>query len=187
MSTYAPSAPPYYQQPAITPVLPPNRVHSGVRVEKYEIYVSKGQNPSIVMPQPTYLPQATYMTTSSSGLSGSSASSGLPGETTVWEGTTWPACLCSPLLCSSVHWRITNRSVHTKHGCCGSKRDVLDLRRVTDLKYRCSPCFPCCRGTITIVSDDEDGDMHLTHFCIKDLFKNLATLRTTLQSVVAIH
>ena len=46
-------------------------------------------------------------------------------------------------------WRITNRSVSFNHGCCQNQRDVLDVRRITDVSFRRKwwQIF-CCRGSL---------------------------------------
>jgi hypothetical protein len=106
-------------------------------------------------------------------------------EEEVWRGTTWPAMIMSPLCCSSIHWVITNKSIRTRSGCCGMKEDVLDLRRISDLKYRPSPCCCCCRGTVTIRSDDDNPYLSITHFHASDLYKKINTLRLTLGVAVA--
>eukprot|EP00160_Parvularia_atlantis_P000024 Unigene1001_Nuclearia_a/m.3199 Unigene1001_Nuclearia_a/g.3199 ORF Unigene1001_Nuclearia_a/g.3199 Unigene1001_Nuclearia_a/m.3199 type:complete len:137 (+) Unigene1001_Nuclearia_a:34-444(+) len=81
---------------------------------------------------------------------------GVPDERVIWVGTTWPRGLLSWCLCSQNHWKITNRRIDLSSGCCGSKMDTLDVRRVTDVKYHrtCSQ-FMLCRGTLVIDSADE--------------------------------
>jgi len=111
----------------------------------------------------------------------------LDREHLVWEGTTWPCCLLSPLCCSVTYWKVSKGNVSTKHGCCGWKRDTLDMRRIRDIKYRKSPCCCCCRGTITFFSDDNDSELHLTHFSIEGLYKTVNKIRSESTPVAIIH
>merc|ERR1712110_619674 len=84
----------------------------------------------------------------------------VPGEHVLWEGTEWPCwpcCCLSPMCCSSIRWTITNVRLDKKHGCCWTNDDTIDIRRITDLKYRAAPAYTrtcCCRGTLVIFSGD---------------------------------
>ncbi|CAB4394845.1 unnamed protein product [Rhizophagus irregularis] len=77
------------------------------------------------------------------------------GENIIWKGTTWPMGMCSPLCCSTVKWRITNKRIDYVRGCCGSTESTLDVRLITDLQLHRS-CFQLIfgRGTLTIYSND---------------------------------
>ena len=66
----------------------------------------------------------------------------LKGEHVIWEGTTWPMCCCSPLFCCTTIWTITNMKIDKKHGCCWTKEDTTDMRRVTDLACAAAAAKP---------------------------------------------
>jgi len=67
----------------------------------------------------------------------------------IWDGTTWPHGLFSWCCCSQNFFTVSNKSIKTATGCCKSKEDVMDMRRVTDIQFERS-CFQllCCRGTV---------------------------------------
>ncbi|CAG8759620.1 4292_t:CDS:2, partial [Cetraspora pellucida] len=72
-------------------------------------------------------------------------------ETIIWEGTVWPLGCLSPLCCSSVHWKITNKRIDSISGCCGSSEHTVDVRRIIDLEFHRS-CLQMLsgRGTLTV-------------------------------------
>eukprot|EP01104_Vermistella_antarctica_P016995 TRINITY_DN5922_c0_g1_i1.p1 TRINITY_DN5922_c0_g1~~TRINITY_DN5922_c0_g1_i1.p1 ORF type:complete len:129 (-),score=24.31 TRINITY_DN5922_c0_g1_i1:52-438(-) len=116
------------------------------------------------------------------------SSSQLGEEVLIWSGTTWPMCCFSPFCCSSTHWKITNRRVDVDTGCCKSTMDVIDIRRITDIKFHRS-CTQMCinRGTITIYSDDNtDNITHLTCFGAKEIFKGLREAWTKARLATAV-
>jgi len=78
-------------------------------------------------------------------------------ENIIWEGTTWPAGIFSPLCCNTVKWKITDKRIEYKTGCCGSTIESTDLRRVSDLTFHRS-CLQLItfRGTVKIHSDDRE-------------------------------
>ncbi|GBC02339.1 hypothetical protein RclHR1_04580007 [Rhizophagus clarus] len=97
------------------------------------------------------------------------------GEEIIWEGTTWPMGICSPLCCSSVKWKITNKRVDYVRGCCGSTESTLDVRRITDLQFH-RGCFQLLlgRGTLTIFSDDRtDPQINISSFGMKRTYRKL--------------
>ncbi|CAG8510192.1 9438_t:CDS:2 [Ambispora gerdemannii] len=96
-------------------------------------------------------------------------------EVVIWEGKTWPVGIISPLICSSTKWRITTRRIDYISGICGSEENTLDLRRITDLKYKRS-CVQLLvgRGTLTIFSNDNtDPVLKISTWGMKRTYRKL--------------
>ncbi|EGD80211.1 hypothetical protein PTSG_10890 [Salpingoeca rosetta] len=104
------------------------------------------------------------------------------GEVILFEGTTWPACLFSPVCCSSTYWRITNKRIDWEHGCCRNHSDTIDMRRVKDLALRRNVFQRIFgRGTVVVYSDGEASAPILNI----SMFR-AATLYHRLRKVVAV-
>ena len=101
----------------------------------------------------------------------------VPGESVIWEGSTWPCwpcCFLAPLFCSMISYTVTNKRIDKKSGCCGTSEDTMDIRRITDLKYEASSICCCCRGTVTIFSGDAtDSNMAINGWSTKPLYRDL--------------
>jgi hypothetical protein len=113
---------------------------------------------------------------------------GLPAERLIWEGTTWPKSILSPMFCSSDKWHITNRRVDYAHGCCGNHLDTLDIRRITDLQFKRS-CWQlmCCRGTLVIMSGDQTNPrIEITTFGMRDTFQEIKEAWLQARQTVAV-
>jgi hypothetical protein len=80
----------------------------------------------------------------------------LGGEKILFQGTTWPHLLFSPMFCSLIYWRVSNHRIDWDHGCCKAHTDTIDMRRVKDLSFRRNFFQAIAgRGTIIIYADAE--------------------------------
>ncbi|KAI9291246.1 hypothetical protein K502DRAFT_368598 [Neoconidiobolus thromboides FSU 785] len=96
-------------------------------------------------------------------------------EEIIWEGTTWPLLCCSPLTMNSIQWKITNKKIEKIHGFMGSKNDVIDLRRVTDIAYFRS-CTQMCSGRGSIVihsSTSMEPVVVISSWGLKEVYRKL--------------
>ncbi|CAG8581950.1 21371_t:CDS:2 [Cetraspora pellucida] len=105
-------------------------------------------------------------------------------ETIIWEGTVWPLGCLSPLCCSSVHWKITNKRIDSISGCCGSSEHTVDVRRIIDLEFHRS-CLQMLsgRGTLTVHIADSPP-MCITTFGMRSAYTKLKEAWLTTKNVV---
>lgn len=88
------------------------------------------------------------------------------------------------------HWTVTTVGVEVRSGCCGSREDTLQIRRIRDLALRSNCCcrvFCCGRGTVRIMSYDQTSpDLDLTIFGARQVYRDLRDVWHGLQvNVVA--
>ncbi len=112
---------------------------------------------------------------------------GLPKEKLIWRGSIWRHGCCSCLSCSIEYWTITNRRIEIIKGCCGSTKEIIDLRRVVDLQYHQSCCaFLTCRSTLLIeVSEGESKIYKLRTWGMKRVFNDLQNAWLAIRQGVA--
>ncbi|CAG8503955.1 4768_t:CDS:2, partial [Ambispora leptoticha] len=78
-------------------------------------------------------------------------------------------------------WRITNRSIDYTTGLCGTEENTLDVRKITDLKYRRS-CFQLLtgRGTLVIYSNDNtDPELRISSRGMRETYRKLKEVWTS--------
>lgn len=81
------------------------------------------------------------------------------------------------LCCKTTKWHITQSDIDVTSGCCGSKEDTVQMRRVRDIAFE-SACLvrACCcgRGTIVIhCADATHPELRLTTQHAKGLYREL--------------
>eukprot|EP00316_Scyphosphaera_apsteinii_P006179 CAMPEP_0119302078 /NCGR_PEP_ID=MMETSP1333-20130426/3746_1 /TAXON_ID=418940 /ORGANISM="Scyphosphaera apsteinii, Strain RCC1455" /LENGTH=87 /DNA_ID=CAMNT_0007304325 /DNA_START=283 /DNA_END=546 /DNA_ORIENTATION=+ len=78
-----------------------------------------------------------------------------------------------------------------QHGCCGNSEDTIDLRRITDLKYRASPIWTlccCCRGTLVVyAADTTDSEVKINTWGTRQLYYSLKDAWGSAKANVAVE